>query len=74
MQDCEVISGIMMENGSDEILFAESAEQKSSLWKIRRRVAEAVRKKILDVRFKILDFRVVKRLIRECWLALNVGL
>ena len=43
MQDCEVISGIMMENGSDEILFAESAEQKSSLWKIRRRVAEAVK-------------------------------
>src|SRR5437868_6501224 len=32
MQDCEVISGIMQEHHCDEILFADSAEQKSSLW------------------------------------------
>ena len=43
MQDCEIISNVMTENGCDEILFADSAEQKSSLWKIRRRVGEAVK-------------------------------
>lgn len=41
--DCEVISGIMAEHESDEILFADSAEQKLSLWKIRRKVGEAVK-------------------------------
>ncbi|MGZ4089341.1 MAG: FAD-binding oxidoreductase [Bacteroidia bacterium] len=43
MQDCEVISQIMQEHNSDEILFADSAEQKASLWKIRRKVGEAVK-------------------------------
>lgn len=43
MQDCEVIGQIMQEHNSDEILFAESAEQKISLWKIRRKVGEAVK-------------------------------
>lgn len=43
MQDCEIISGVMQDNGCDEILFAESAEQKNSLWKIRRKVGEAVK-------------------------------
>jgi glycolate oxidase len=42
-QDCEVISEVMNEHESDEILFAESAEQKASLWKIRRKVGEAVK-------------------------------
>jgi glycolate oxidase len=41
--DCEVISGVMTEHGCDEILFAESSEQKASLWKIRRKVGEAVK-------------------------------
>ncbi len=42
-KDCEVISGIMTAHGCDEILFADSAEQKQSLWKIRRKVGEAVK-------------------------------
>jgi glycolate oxidase len=43
MRDCELIGEVMQKNGSDEILFAESAEQKSALWKIRRKVGEAVK-------------------------------
>jgi glycolate oxidase len=43
MSDCEVISEVMQANGCDEILFADSAEQKSALWKIRRKVGEAVK-------------------------------
>lgn len=43
MQDCETLAGIMTEHGCDEILFADSAEQKASLWKIRRKVGEAVK-------------------------------
>ncbi|MES2680610.1 MAG: FAD-linked oxidase C-terminal domain-containing protein [Bacteroidota bacterium] len=43
MSDCEVISGVMQANHCDEILFAESVEQKNSLWKIRRKVGEAVK-------------------------------
>lgn len=43
MGDCEKISEIMTQHGSDEILFAEGAEQKNALWKIRRKVGEAVK-------------------------------
>lgn len=43
MNDCERISEIMQQNSSDEILFAESSEQKNALWKIRRKVGEAVK-------------------------------
>lgn len=42
-QDCETISDIMTQQGCDEILMADTAEQKSSLWKIRRKVGEAVK-------------------------------
>lgn len=41
--DCETINNIMTEHGCDEILMADSAEQKASLWKIRRKVGEAVK-------------------------------
>jgi glycolate oxidase len=41
--DCEVISGIMQQHGCDEILLADTADQKASLWKIRRKVGEAVK-------------------------------
>lgn len=41
--DCETISRIMAEHGCDEILMADSADQKASLWKIRRKVGEAVK-------------------------------
>lgn len=43
MGDCEKISEIMLQHGSDEILFADSHEQKNALWKIRRKVGEAVK-------------------------------
>ena len=43
MQDCEVISEVMQKNNCDEILFADSADQKNALWKIRRKVGEAVK-------------------------------
>lgn len=43
MQDCEKISEVMQANHCDEILFADSAEQKAALWKIRRKVGEAVK-------------------------------
>ncbi len=41
--DCEQISGIMQAHECDEILFADSADQKNALWKIRRKVGEAVK-------------------------------
>lgn len=43
MSDCEQISEVMQRNDSDEILFADSVEQKNALWKIRRKVGEAVK-------------------------------
>lgn len=43
MNDCEVISTVMQNHGCDEILFADSAEQKNALWKIRRKVGESVK-------------------------------
>lgn len=43
MTDCEIISEVMQKNNCDEILFAESSEQKNALWKIRRKVGEAVK-------------------------------
>jgi glycolate oxidase len=43
MRDCETVSVVMQNNHCDEILFADSAEQKASLWKIRRKVGEAVK-------------------------------
>lgn len=43
MQDCELISEVMQKNNCDEILFADSTEQKNALWKIRRKVGEAVK-------------------------------
>jgi len=43
MQDCETIGTITQAHNSDEILFADSAEQKNALWKIRRKVGEAVK-------------------------------
>lgn len=41
--DCETINNIMTVHDCDEILMADSAEQKASLWKIRRKVGEAVK-------------------------------
>jgi glycolate oxidase len=43
MQEMEAIAGLMGEFGSGDILFAEDALQKAELWKLRRRVGEAVK-------------------------------
>lgn len=43
MQDCEKIMSVLEDFETDEILFAESQDQKDSLWKIRRKCAEAVK-------------------------------
>jgi glycolate oxidase len=43
MKQCECISEIMQVYECGEILFAESTEQKNALWKIRRKVGEAVK-------------------------------
>ena len=43
MKDIEGISGIVMEYGCGDILFADDAQQKAELWKLRRRVGEAVK-------------------------------
>jgi glycolate oxidase len=43
MQEMEAIASLMGEYGAGEILFADNAQQKEALWKLRRRVAEAVK-------------------------------
>lgn len=43
LSDCENIMEVMEAHNCDEILFAETEAQKESLWKLRRRVAEAVK-------------------------------
>lgn len=43
MKDCEKISEIMYAEGCEEVLFAETAQQKADLWKMRRGIAEAVK-------------------------------
>ena len=43
MQDMEGISAIVAEFDCGEILFADDAQQKAELWKMRRRVGEAVK-------------------------------
>jgi glycolate oxidase len=43
MQEMEGISAIVQEFECGEILFADDAQQKAELWKMRRRVAEAVK-------------------------------
>jgi glycolate oxidase len=43
MKDMEGISAIVMEYDCSDILFADDAQQKAELWKLRRRVGEAVK-------------------------------
>lgn len=42
-KDCERISEVMEQYDCDEILFADSSQQKDQLWKMRRAVGEAVK-------------------------------
>lgn len=43
MKDCEKIMEVLADFETDEILFAESQAQKDQLWKLRRKVGEAVK-------------------------------
>jgi glycolate oxidase len=43
MKECEKIMEVLQQFDCDEILFADSQDQKNALWKMRRSVAEAVR-------------------------------
>lgn len=43
LSEMEAISNLLSEYGAEEILFADDAQQKAELWKLRRRVAEAVK-------------------------------
>ncbi len=43
MKDCEIISEILYRYECDEILFAETAQQKADLWRARRSAGEAVK-------------------------------
>lgn len=43
MQEAEKIMGVVEEFDIDEILFADTEDQKNALWKMRRSVAEAVK-------------------------------
>jgi len=43
MKECEKIMEVLQQFECDEILFADTQEQKNALWKMRRSVAEAVK-------------------------------
>lgn len=43
MKDMEAISELLIQFDAGDILFADDAQQKNELWKLRRRVAEAVK-------------------------------
>lgn len=43
MKECEKIMEVLQQFECDEILFADTQEQKNSLWKMRKSVAEAVK-------------------------------
>jgi glycolate oxidase len=43
MKQCELISDVMYNNNAFDVLFAESADQKEQLWKLRRGIGEATK-------------------------------
>jgi glycolate oxidase len=43
MSEMEAISELLMSYDAEDVLFADDAQQKAELWKMRRRVAEAVK-------------------------------
>lgn len=43
MKEMEAIADLLTQYGAGEIFFADDAQQKAELWKLRRRVAEAVK-------------------------------
>ena len=43
MQEMEAIANLLTQFDAEEIFFAEDAQQKAELWKVRRKVAEAIK-------------------------------
>jgi glycolate oxidase len=43
LSEMEAIAGLLAEHGAGDPFFADDAQQKAELWKVRRRVAEAVK-------------------------------
>ena len=43
MKECETVAAVLEQHGCGEILFAQTAAEKDSVWKLRRRVAESVK-------------------------------
>lgn len=43
MRECETVAGVLEQHECGEILFAQTAAEKESVWKLRRSVAEAVK-------------------------------
>jgi glycolate oxidase len=42
-KECEQISEVMYQHGCEEVMFADTAQQKADLWKLRRSAGEAVK-------------------------------
>lgn len=43
MKECEVISEVLYTHGAEDVLFAETANQKEYFWKLRRSIGEATK-------------------------------
>jgi glycolate oxidase len=63
MQECEKIMEVLAEFETDEILFAETQAQKDQLWKLRRKVGEAVKSHSI---YKEEDTVVPRYALPEC--------
>jgi glycolate oxidase len=71
MQECEKIMEVLSEFETDEILFAETQAQKDQLWKLRRKVGEAVKSHSI---YKEEDTVVPRYALPECLAVVkNVG-
>jgi len=57
MSEMEAIAALLGDHGAGEVLFADDAQQKAELWKLRRRIAEAVK----SVGYSIEEDTVVPR-------------
>ena len=44
LKEAETIAQVVEETGASEVLFAQSAQERDAIWKLRRRVGEAVKK------------------------------
>jgi glycolate oxidase len=60
-KDAESLADLLMSFDCDEILFADTAQQKDDLWKLRRRVAEAVKSNSI---YKEEDTVLIKALVQ----------